>query len=78
MGNWNLKRDFLLNQLKYINSSTNGARKLIFGQNVHKYEAKKVTEAFFEIFIFFKMAAIFMWKMVKNGEKRQKIAIFHI
>jgi len=41
----------------------NRARKLIFGQNVHSYKAKKVTRAISNILKISIMAVIFMSKM---------------
>ena len=43
-------------------SLRNRTRKLIFGQNVHSYKAKKVTRAIFDILKISIMAAIFMSK----------------
>ena len=57
-----LQMRFLGNHTKCINSLRNWARKLIFGQNVHSYKAKKVTRAIFDILKISIMAAIFMSK----------------
>ena len=74
-GNVNFKRNFWKNDILKNPDQPDHAIGPKFWLVVEKIRSKKVTDHFFEILIFFKMAAIFVWKTAffyKNGRHFEK------